>query len=175
MGSAPPCPSFAWPSGLAPHHLQLSAQKEPSLTHSHPPLSPEALPSLHSACWLPPPSLGLCTCSPSTWDVRRAERVGAGGCAQKVLLPATTTCYLKPSPASWAILEALAFPRFVFGFGFLGPHPQYMEVPRLGVDSELQLPAYATATATMDLSHVCDLQHSSRQCQVLNPLSEARD
>ena len=26
-----------------------------------------------------------------------------------------------------------------------------------------------------DLSHVCDLHHSSRQRQILNPLSEARD
>ena len=29
-----------------------------------------------------------------------------------------------------------------------------MEVPRLGVESELQLPAYATATATPDLSPI---------------------
>ena len=50
-----------------------------------------------------------------------------------------------------------------------------MEVPRLGVESELQLLAYATATATWDPSHVCDLHHSSRQCQILNPLSKARD
>ena len=28
---------------------------------------------------------------------------------------------------------------------FLGPHPRHMEVPRLGVESELQLPAYNTA------------------------------
>ena len=33
----------------------------------------------------------------------------------------------------------------------------------------------ATATATRDPSHVCDLHHSSQQCQILNPLSEARD
>ena len=33
---------------------------------------------------------------------------------------------------------------------FLGPHPQHMEVPRLEAKSELQLPAYATATATPD-------------------------
>ena len=32
-----------------------------------------------------------------------------------------------------------------------------MEVPGLGVESELQLPAYTTATATQDLSRVCDL------------------
>ena len=50
-----------------------------------------------------------------------------------------------------------------------------MEVPRLGVKSELQLPAYATATATRDPSHICDLHHSSQQRQILNPLSEARD
>ena len=34
---------------------------------------------------------------------------------------------------------------------------------------------YATATATLDLSHVCDLCHSLWQCQILNPLREARD
>ena len=37
----------------------------------------------------------------------------------------------------------------IFGGGvFLGPHPRHMvEVPRLGVQLELQLPAYTTATA----------------------------
>ena len=50
-----------------------------------------------------------------------------------------------------------------------------MEVPRLGVKSGLQLPAFTTATATPDLNRVCDLHHSSRQCRILNPLSEARD
>ena len=61
-------------------------------------------------------------------------------------------------------------------FFFLkGLHLQHMEVSRLGVQLELQLPAYATATATSDPSHICDLHHSSRQHQVLNPLSEARD
>ena len=49
-----------------------------------------------------------------------------------------------------------------------------MEVPWLGVELELQLPAYTTATATQDPSHVCDLHHSSRQRQTLNPLSKAR-
>ena len=34
----------------------------------------------------------------------------------------------------------------------------------------------ATATATPpDLSHICDLHHSSWQCRIFNPLSEARD
>ena len=50
-----------------------------------------------------------------------------------------------------------------------------MEVPRLGVESELQLLAYTIATETPDPSRVCDLHRSSRQRQILNPLSEARD
>ena len=41
------------------------------------------------------------------------------------------------------------------------------------VESELQLMAYATAT--WDLRHTCNLHHSSRQRQILNPLSMARD
>ena len=50
-----------------------------------------------------------------------------------------------------------------------------MEVPRPGVQLELQLLAYATATAIRDLSHVWDLQQSSQQRRILNPLREARD
>ena len=57
----------------------------------------------------------------------------------------------------------------------LGPHPGPMEVPRLGVESKLQLPAYATATAMRDPSCICDLHHSSWQCPILNLLREARD
>ena len=50
-----------------------------------------------------------------------------------------------------------------------------MNVLRLGVKSELQLLTYTTATAMRDLSHVCDLHHSLRQRQILNPLSKASD
>ena len=50
-----------------------------------------------------------------------------------------------------------------------------MEVPRLGVKSQLQLPAYATATATPDPSRIFDLYHSSLQHWILNPLRQARD
>ena len=53
---------------------------------------------------------------------------------------------------------------FTFAF-FLRLHPQHMEVPRLGVKSGLQLPAYSTATATarQDLSHVwtCSAAHGN--------------
>ena len=66
----------------------------------------------------------------------------------------------------------------VFGFlsfVFLETHSQHMEVPRLGVWSELQLLAYPTAIAMPDLSRICDLHHSSQKRQILNLLSEARD
>ena len=49
-----------------------------------------------------------------------------------------------------------------------------MEVPRLGAELKLQLQAYTTATATPDPSLACDLHHSSRQCQILNPRREVR-
>ena len=35
--------------------------------------------------------------------------------------------------------------------------------------------AYTTAIAMQDPSRVCNLHYSSRQCRMLNPLSEARD
>ena len=50
-----------------------------------------------------------------------------------------------------------------------------MEVPRLGVKSELQLPASTTAMATPDLSCIWDLHRSSPQYQILNPLSKTKD
>ena len=50
-----------------------------------------------------------------------------------------------------------------------------MEVVRPEVESKLQLLAYTTATAMPDLSHICNLQHGSRQLRILNPLSDARD
>ena len=66
---------------------------------------------------------------------------------------------------------------FLFLFCFGGPHPGHMVVPREGVQVELQLPATvpAPATATQDPSLLFKLHHSSRQCQILNPLREARD
>ena len=64
---------------------------------------------------------------------------------------------------------------FVLSFCFfLGPHPWHMEVPRIGVELELQLPVYATATAMRDSSCIWDLHHSSQQHQMPNPLSEIK-
>ena len=63
----------------------------------------------------------------------------------------------------------------LFFLVLLGPCPRHTKVPRLGVQLELQLPAYAIATATPDPCRVCYLYHSSRQHQILKPLMEARD
>ena len=57
---------------------------------------------------------------------------------------------------------------YLFIFVFLGPHLQLMEFPWLGVELELQLVAYTTATP--DPSCVWDLHHSSWQPWILNPL-----
>ena len=56
---------------------------------------------------------------------------------------------------------------FFLPFFFLGLHLQHMEVPRLGVELELRLLAYATVTATWDLSHISNLHHRSWQCWIL--------
>ena len=53
--------------------------------------------------------------------------------------------------------------------------PVAHEVPWLGVESEMQLLAYATATSMWDLSHICNLRYSSWQRRILIPLSESRD
>ena len=58
---------------------------------------------------------------------------------------------------------------FCLFFSFLELHLWHMQLPRLGVESELQLPAYtmATAIAIRDRSHVCNLYQSSWECQIL--------
>ena len=51
-----------------------------------------------------------------------------------------------------------------------------MEVPRQGVELELQPLAYTTVTTISDLSYICALHHSLWQCwiQICNPLRESR-
>ena len=44
-----------------------------------------------------------------------------------------------------------------------------------GVKLALELPAYTTAMARQDPSHICGLHHSSQQCGILNPLNGASD
>ena len=90
----------------------------------------------------------------------------------EALLPCLRSDTLEP------VLIKRGFPSpgsFFFFFLLLGPHLHHMEVPRLRVESELQLPAYTTAIAMPDPSHIYDLCCSLQQCWILNPLSEARD
>ena len=63
-----------------------------------------------------------------------------------------------------ALFFSLSFLSFSLSFWFLGPFSWHMHVPRLGVKSELQLPAYATAV--QDPSHVCNLHNSSQQSRI---------
>ena len=59
-------------------------------------------------------------------------------------------------------------------FFFLWPHLWHMEVPRLRVESELQPPAYTTATAMPNPSHICNCI-CLWQCRILSLQREARD
>ena len=54
-------------------------------------------------------------------------------------------------------------------------HLRHMEVPSPGVQLELQLLAYTTATAMPDPSWVFDLYRGLWQHGILNPLGKARD
>ena len=62
--------------------------------------------------------------------------------------------------------------KYIYVFS-LQLHLQHMEIPGLGVESKLQLLAYATAMPNR--SCLCDLHHSLWQRWILNPLGEARD
>ena len=53
--------------------------------------------------------------------------------------------FLPPIRVFSQIFELIVI-KFSFLFFFLGPYLRHIEVPRLGVESELQLLAYATAT-----------------------------
>ena len=51
---------------------------------------------------------------------------------------------------------------FYFIFLLFSAAPGHMEVPKLGVKSELQLPSYATVIAMPDPSCIWDLDHNSQ-------------
>ena len=60
-------------------------------------------------------------------------------------------------------------------FLFLQLHLWHMEVPKPGIEWELQLLAHLTARVMPDLILICDLHCSLWQHQILNTLSEATD
>ena len=64
---------------------------------------------------------------------------------------------------------------FHFYFFLLVAAPAAYGTSRAGVKSELQLWAYATATATPEPSRICGWHHSLWEHCILNPLSKARD
>ena len=111
--------------------------------------------------------------SPSPLRAKTAFRILSGS-----VLTFSPSCPGGPgspiSPCSQNNQRSLSKDLF-FLFCFPGLQQQHMEVPRLGVESELRLLAYTTATTTQDPSRVCDLHHSSWQCWIFNPVSEARD
>ena len=82
--------------------------------------------------------------------------------------------FFKKETAIRDVLELIVIVT-IFSFFFLWPHLWHMEVAGSGVDSELQLLPYATATATQDLNCFCNLHRGSWHHWLLNPLSKARD
>ena len=82
-------------------------------------------------------------------------------------IPKSQSNLEKEKQSRWITIPNFNTPLFFFFLIFLWLHFQHVEVPRLRVKSELQLPANATATPTRDLSHVCDLYHSSQHYQSL--------
>ena len=61
---------------------------------------------------------------------------------------------------------------FFFFFLFTTTPAAYGSFP---TSRQIGAAAEAYATALPDPSHICDLCRSLQQCQILNPLSEARD
>ena len=97
------------------------------------------------------------------------------GVMKRVGLPFYATELKFYSPVIFLKFTIYLFVLFCLFFVFLGLLLRHMEIPRLGVESELQLPAYTMATTPPDLSHICNLQQISWQCWFLNSLSVARD
>ena len=74
--------------------------------------------------------------------------------------------------SSFPILSILVFLFCPFAFSRAAPAAHGRSQARGLIGA---VAAYTTTTATQDPSRICDSHHSSRQCQILNPLSKARD
>ena len=105
--------------------------------------------------------------------IAQTARGLARNCPQVCMALKSMVFLCIPLPALKFSFEKICI--FYMSIFSLGPHLHRMEVPRLGVESELQLPAYTTARATPDLSRICDPCRSLCQRQILNPPSEAGD
>ena len=94
-------------------------------------------------------------------------------CASSFLQSISLNQFLKPPEEVKLLIMSHINIAFFFSFSCLRATLWHVDVPRLGAESELQLPAHTTAMP--DPSHVCDIHHTSQQRYILNPLSEARD
>jgi len=100
---------------------------------------------------------------------------------QAVILPPPVlpgVCHVPILSWAWHIpsednKKGFSFFLFLFFLFFFRAEPTAYRVSQ--ARGPIRATAYTTATATQDPSHICDLHHSSQQCQILNPLSKARD
>ena len=88
-----------------------------------------------------------------------------------------TCIFMDTSPAHyhWATMGPRRVEFFFFFFGFLGLHSWHMEVSRLAIIGVGAASLHHSHSNTRSKPWVCDLQDSSRQCWIHNPLSKARD
>ena len=80
--------------------------------------------------------MGVSQKRPGSWNIKRLQVIKKNQISQGFVVVVVVFCFL------WLYLK-------------------HIEVPRLGVELEQQLLAYATATAMPDQSCVCDIHHSS--------------
>ena len=109
----------------------------------------------------------------STWMFQRHLRHKMVGTTHH-LTPSWVVGFLLKHSYFTISQDFVGFFFFVVVVVFLGPHPKHMEVPRLGVKSELQVQAYTATTVIQDLRRIRGLYQSSKQCQILNSLGKTR-
>ena len=106
------------------------------------------------------------------WRLRSSEGASDSFCH----LPFTAVVRSLPPIYNNFLLTGLSTLRVAFLlFFFLWMNLRHMEVPRLGVEWELQPLTYPTGMATPDPRYICKLHHSSQQHWILNPRSKTRD
>ena len=109
-------------------------QKDPELTSSHE--------NTKITLTAEQPSIKM----PRTYQKRHSTSKDIEKLSDVPMAPESTTGGVRIPTPSLCIHRPFFFFFFFFFFCCLGPHLQHMEVPKLGVESELQLPAHTTAS-----------------------------